>query len=772
MTRASAILAALLACGCASSGPGRRPAGGPPEIRALLLNGGGTARTNYYSHVLHLGAMYASLTSGGIQPGQIDVLSSDGESIEPDVAVVRSAGGPYAWLLDGTVLERPLGRPVRFVSAASSKVTFARATRAGLQDWFDETGDQMRSGDTLLLFVTDHGEKGKTPAQNRITLWNRESITVAELGKQLARLPHDVRVVTVMSQCYSGGFAEAALDAGIRAGRPAGTSCGYYSTTADRQAFGCYPDVNGEDDGYAIRFAQGLARSPSLRDAHAETLSTDRTPDVPVRSSDLFLARVVDRAASRRRVTAEELISSLTPAALDAAGASDETRAQTQLLEQVARSFAIPVPRQPGELAAVVKRLETLRDRLNQNANSWESAVGELAQANLDQFLAGQGGWADWMVPRELARLNQSRLTPLQERVVADLAAFTRKQPGRLERLQQGRIRLTAGRASRDRSEVRMAALLRLRTLLTSLVGQHLLSTEGTPANRTELAALRGCEDLRLPRPNPAAQALTPPPDFPSIDNDERLAIGTAPASLGAVLAEVTPDERSRQQLPAGAMTVVAVDPGSPAEGAGLAAGDILLGEVGAPAVDRGALKLQLAIGQNPVRTLDVRRNSRPLVLATRMKRQVDGSRDKELPAAGRMALRTLTAFRGDLAPALTPRKPVLLFFWATWCTFCKFAVPELMALERERGISVLSITDESANTIKQFLGSWGKAFPQLVALDPDRKVNEVFEVEGYPTFLLVDERGRVRMHSVGYRRETGLPIDGWRFAVEGGVER
>jgi hypothetical protein len=53
------------------------------------------------------------------------------------------------------------------------------------------------------------------------------------------------------------------------------------------------------------------------------------------------------------------------------------------------------------------------------------------------------------------------------------------------------------------------------------------------------------------------------------------------------------------------------------------------------------------------------------------------------------------------------------------------------MALERERGIQVLSITDENSATIKRFLGAWGKPFPQLVALDPDRKANESFAVEG-----------------------------------------
>jgi thiol-disulfide isomerase/thioredoxin len=211
----------------------------------------------------------------------------------------------------------------------------------------------------------------------------------------------------------------------------------------------------------------------------------------------------------------------------------------------------------------------------------------------------------------------------------------------------------------------------------------------------------------------------------------------------------------------------VSVDRGSPAAAAGLAPGDILLGETGDWVAERGAMKLRLAMAQPREHQLDVRRAGRTLQLQARLAargRDEARPRDKDLPASGRAALRELTAMRGGLAPALRPGRPYLLFFWATWCTFCKLALPELQALERQRGVTVVSISDERELIISDFLKSWRGPFPDLVARDPERLANEAFAVEGYPTFVLVDEAGRVNMRTVGYRPDNGLPIPGWSF--------
>src|SRR6185503_8573277 len=92
-----------------------------------------------------------------------------------------------------------------------------------------------------------------------------------------------------------------------------------------------------------------------------------------------------------------------------------------------------------------------------------------------------------------------------------------------------------------------------------------------------------------------------------------------------------------------------------------------------------------------------------------------------------------------------------LLFFWATWCGPCKAALPEVRALERERNIPVLAITDEPAATLDVFFAAFDQPFPARVAVDELRRSFLAYGVSGTPTFVLVDGEGIVRSYSVGY---------------------
>ncbi len=78
--------------------------------------------------------------------------------------------GPEAWRLHGTEVEE------RFSDLAllgNSTVTGAQlhpATRGALSVWLI-TWQQLRAGDTLLLYVAGHGSLGAGSHGNRIVLW-------------------------------------------------------------------------------------------------------------------------------------------------------------------------------------------------------------------------------------------------------------------------------------------------------------------------------------------------------------------------------------------------------------------------------------------------------------------------------------------------------------------------------------------------------------------------------------------------------------------------
>ena len=501
-----------------------------------------------------------------------------------------------------------------------------------------------------------------------------------------------------------------------------------------------------------------MQRTRSLADAHAETLLTDRTPDVPIRTSDVWAERFVARVAARRHQSPAELVSATIP------GALRPDREERQLVERIAVSFALPLPFDSGEITPITRRLDDLRDRLEAVIEGWKSAVGELAQNNLDAFLAQQPRWVPQVKPGALVRIPMDRLDAFQSAFLGDLAVFSRASPNRYDRLRFGHERWSATAATAQRAEARSAALLRARTLLTTLVARQLLEQEGSADERAEFAALRACEEVALPGGSSAELTRFPRP-MPAIDSDERIAVSLGPTSLGALLAELPASHPGRDKLPGGAMAIVDLEAGSPAERAGLQPGDILLGAPDEPVHDRGAMKLFLATPTgSPERALEILRGGQRLtVQATPTVAGKKAVELPQLPAAARAALDGLVSYRGPTAATMVARKPYLLFFWATWCGVCKRSIPELMDLQRTRNLPVVAITDESPAMLDAFFGSWSGAFPEVIALDPGRRVNEIFEVEALPTYVLIDENRQVRLRARGYNAQRGLRLPRWQ---------
>jgi cytochrome c biogenesis protein CcmG/thiol:disulfide interchange protein DsbE len=130
-------------------------------------------------------------------------------------------------------------------------------------------------------------------------------------------------------------------------------------------------------------------------------------------------------------------------------------------------------------------------------------------------------------------------------------------------------------------------------------------------------------------------------------------------------------------------------------------------------------------------------------------------------------SISSLETFRGKPTEELTQEGPYLLFFWATWCGPCKAVLPELLAYEREQKVTVLSITDEEAETVDEFLQNHKGPFPESVALDERRNSFLAYGVSGTPQFVLVDKQGVIKSVNIGYHLARGLVIDDWEWDKE-----
>jgi len=186
-------------------------------------------------------------------------------------------------------------------------------------------------------------------------------------------------------------------------------------------------------------------------------------------------------------------------------------------------------------------------------------------------------------------------------------------------------------------------------------------------------------------------------------------------------------------------------------------------GDLGKPALDAVAANLAQALRDAPSPAAN---SYIELASLVRYERVTPPPADAALDAAAailelRDAIRqetgfTLTAMDGKTYNLDALRgKVVLLNFWATWCPPCRREMPDMEKLYQRfaaKGLIVLGVSDEKRETVEGFLAKQSYTFPIL--LDPDRKVNTTFFVEGIPHSFLFDRQGKLVAQSIDMRTE------------------
>jgi len=97
--------------------------------------------------------------------------------------------------------------------------------------------------------------------------------------------------------------------------------------------------------------------------------------------------------------------------------------------------------------------------------------------------------------------------------------------------------------------------------------------------------------------------------------------------------------------------------------------------------------------------------------------------------------------------------KVVVVNFWATWCPPCRKEMPDLETLYKQfkdQGLVILAISDEDAGKVAPFIAEQKVTYPIL--LDPGRKVNELFQIEGIPKTFVYDRSGKLVAQSIDMR--------------------
>lgn len=96
--------------------------------------------------------------------------------------------------------------------------------------------------------------------------------------------------------------------------------------------------------------------------------------------------------------------------------------------------------------------------------------------------------------------------------------------------------------------------------------------------------------------------------------------------------------------------------------------------------------------------------------------------------------------------------KVIVIDFWATWCSACRAALPEMKELVRkypsDKLVVISSSVDNDENAWRDYIAKKEMSWPQY--LDKDETLTSAFGVNAFPTYIVIDGEGFIRKRIVG----------------------
>lgn len=113
---------------------------------------------------------------------------------------------------------------------------------------------------------------------------------------------------------------------------------------------------------------------------------------------------------------------------------------------------------------------------------------------------------------------------------------------------------------------------------------------------------------------------------------------------------------------------------------------------------------------------------------------------------------------------ALSAERPLLVYFWASWCAVCRFTTPDVAKLQAEgQNVLTIALRSGSESEVSRWLARKGVIFP--VVNDADGAISRSWQIGVTPTLVVVD-KGKVVSTTSGWTSYWGMKMRLWWAGV------
>ena len=148
------------------------------------------------------------------------------------------------------------------------------------------------------------------------------------------------------------------------------------------------------------------------------------------------------------------------------------------------------------------------------------------------------------------------------------------------------------------------------------------------------------------------------------------------------------------------------------------------------------------------------------LALVTVVSLAMDWLRSPQVPANwSDMSLQTLAGQTVSLK-AMSQEKPLLIYFWATWCGVCKFTSPSVNQLVQEdENVMTVALRSGEAPQLERWLAKKDYRLP--VINDPRGELSAQWQVGVTPTLVILYQ-GQMVQNTSGWTSYWGMKLRLW----------